>query len=118
MTRRLAVLFFAPVIFAVGGCTIVTVGPNSKIAAIRPGALKIQVDPGAGMIAYRSFGVGLVAGRTGTTLGVAREDTVLIFDKSQCNIVVFDQPDNKAAMNFWRKLSEERPDICITGGKK
>jgi len=101
----------------VGGCTIVTVGPSGKISSVRPGVLKIEPVHGAAMIAYRARGLGVVAGRSGPTIGWAQEDAVLVYDKERCAIVVFDQPDNIEAMHFWRKLAEERPNICLTGGK-
>lgn len=100
------------------GCTIVTVGPGGKVTSVKPGVLTIESVPGAAVVAYRARGVGVVAGRSGPTLGWAREDVVLVYDKDRCGIVVFDQPDNPEVMNFWRKLAEERPNICITGGKK
>ncbi|OYY91168.1 MAG: hypothetical protein B7Y45_04020 [Sphingomonas sp. 28-66-16] len=100
-----------------GGCTIVTVGEGSRVTSIKPGILAIEPAPGAGMLAYRTRGLGVVPGRSGATLGWASEEAVLLYDRSRCSVVVFDQPKNAEAMAFWRKLAEERPDICLTGEK-
>ncbi|WP_374125855.1 MULTISPECIES: hypothetical protein [unclassified Sphingomonas] len=111
----MAVIAIAPTI---GGCTIITVSPESRVTSIRPGILKIEPAAGAGMIAYRVRGLGVVAGRSGPTLGWASEDTVLVYEKARCGIIVFDQPKNAEAMTFWRNMAKDRPDICVMGEKE
>lgn len=118
VSRCLAIMAVLAIALPVGGCTVITTGPKGRITSIRPGVLKLEPAPGAAMLAYRVRGLGVVPGRSGATLGWADEEAVVVYDKSRCGIVVFDQPDNEAAMAFWRKLVKERPDICIREGEK
>ena len=107
-------LLLAP---ALGACTIVNVGPGDRVTMIRPGVLQIAPAPGAATLAYRTRGLGLVPGRSGPVLGWAREDAVLLYEPSQCRIVVLGPTISPAVAAFWAGLLKDHPDICQVGGK-
>lgn len=99
------------------GCTVVAVTQGGRVSRVAPGILAIKPAEGVGVAAYKSRGLGLVPGRSGLTVGWASEDAVLVFDRTKCAVVIFDQPRNPEAMAFWRKLATERSDICLAGEK-
>ena len=116
---RLIFRALSPLVMAlVSGCTFVTTEPGGRISSVKPGVLTLSPAPGAGVLAYRARGAGIVAGRSGPTLGWAREDVVVVYDIKRCGVIIFDQPKNPEAMDFWRKLAGERTDICIAGETK
>lgn len=109
-----AILILAAAVL--GGCTVIHIEGADHVTMVKPGVLRIEHSPGAPLVAYRASSVGLIAGRSGMTLGWSKEDAVLLFDPKRCQVVVFDTPNDAETTDFWRKLAGGRPDICVTGG--
>jgi hypothetical protein len=101
------------------GCTIVRVESAGavKVHAVA-GVLKIEAGANSSdVVAYRVRGFGLVPTLGGLTLGYSAEDVVLLKGANACRIIVFELPNLPEAADAWRRLLDERPEICIHGGK-
>lgn len=118
-SSALTVLLALSVSAGLAACTIVKVEGPAKVTRVYPGILRITPTPGAGMVAYRSTGLGLVPGRNGLTLGYADESVVTLATENECRIVLF-EPDSKKVAELAALLRGIVPEgqICNTGGTR
>lgn len=97
---------------ALPACTIIEVQGDRPSTSYHFGVLKISPAPGAGSVAYRSRGVGIVPGLSGLTVGYKSEDAVFVTDPDDCRIILFDRPHQAMAANAASQLNT----LCQTGG--
>lgn len=102
---------------AASACTVVHVDGPAKVSSTHFGILRIEPKPGAGMVAYRSEGVGLVAGPEGVTLGYSKAEVALAYDPLRCQSIVFEWPKSAEARRLLLREVGDTATICMTGGK-
>ncbi|MGZ8286840.1 MAG: hypothetical protein ACXW27_16010 [Allosphingosinicella sp.] len=98
-------------------CTIVRVDGPARVTSTHFGVLRIQPEPGAGMVAYRTRGFGLVPGPEGVTLGYSKAEVALAYDPLRCQSIVFQWPGSGEGLSLLLREIKDTANICMTGGK-
>lgn len=94
-------------------CTVVRVDGADRVV-VAAGVLRIEPGAGRRLVAVRAAGVGLVPGMAGATLGVHREEAALVFDGSDCRVIVLDAPEDPRAAAILAEAIAGRGDVCST----
>jgi hypothetical protein len=98
-------------------CTVVRVEGPARVTNTHFGVLRIEPMPGAGMVAYRTRGLGLVPGPEGVTLGYSKAEVALAYDPRRCQSIVFQWPASGEGLNLLLREIKDTANICMTGGK-
>jgi hypothetical protein len=109
-------LLLGGAVLLLSGCTIVEVNGASRVSG-HLGVLRIEPSPGAGLVAYRTSGLGLVPGPAGATLGFSKAEVAFAYDPSRCQAVVFDWPRNPDRLALIVEQLKQVPDVCRVGGE-
>lgn len=108
----------AAMIGLISACTIVRVEGASPSTSVHMGTLKIEPQPGAGLMILRTKGIGLVPSVHGMTLGYRGEVAAWAYDPERCQVILFDRSAVRANDSEGLRLLREIPSICIMGGNK
>lgn len=100
-------------------CTVVRIDGPARVTSSHFGILRVEPAGRQAMLAYRIRGVGLVPGREGLTLGYRQEDTAAVYDRSSCQLVLFEIDGDREILAEWRSFVDRHPNICIVnqGGR-
>lgn len=99
-------------------CTIVRVDGPARVTSTHFGVLRIQPESGAGLVAYRSRGFGLVPSPEGVTLGYSEAEVALAYDPLRCQSIIFQWPGSEEGRRLLLQQINDTANICLTGGKK
>lgn len=104
---------------SLSACTIVNIDGPAEVSRVYPGILRLAPAEGGAMVAYRTYGLGLVPGQHGATLGFASETAVALASESDCRIVLF-EPDPETVSELASLLHGvvEDGQICSIKGPK
>lgn len=100
------------------GCTIVRVEGAAPSTSVYLGTLKIEPQPGAGLMILRTQGFGLVPSAHGMTFGYRREVAAWVYDPARCQVILFDRSPAEVADAEALRLLREIPSVCDVGGDK
>ncbi len=98
-------------------CTVVRVEGPARVTSTHFGVLRIQPEPGAGMVAYRSRGFGLVPSPEGLTLGYSEAEVALAYDPARCQSIIFQWPSSAEGLRLLLQHAADIANICLNGGK-
>ena len=116
--RRLRIIVLLGALgLTASACTVVHVDGPVKVTSTHFGVLRIDPQPGAGLIAYRAEGVGLVAGPEGVTLGYSKAEVALAYDPLRCQSIVFRWPNSVDGRRLLLREIGNTDNICMIGGK-
>lgn len=95
----------------VSACTVIETQGIERATMIRPGVLRLEVEPGADLIAIESAGIGVVPSITGTTLGFRRDRVAILPAGETCKVVLFRWPDDAETTRQLKTLLADN-EIC------
>jgi hypothetical protein len=117
MRRLLKLILLGGVALTAPACTVVRVAGPATVTSTHFGILRIEAQPGAGMVTYRTEGVGLIAGPEGVTLGYGKAEVALAYDPLRCQSIVFRWPGSPDGRRILLQEIANTNHICMTGGK-
>jgi len=97
------------------GCTIINIEGGQPARAVRLGLLRVEPAAGADLMVVKTKGIGLVPSRSGVTFGLLNETMAVAYDRSRCQVIVFEMPKDSESEDRLTNLLQRVPSICRVG---
>lgn len=93
------------------GCTTINIS-GAQGSSKHRGILRLEPDKSSDLMVIEASGVGIVPGIRGYSLGYLKERTVLAYDTSRCQVLIFKFPENASDKEALINLAKKTPEIC------